>query len=165
MELLVYSWSEVDNRVRIKYLTLIMFGHGKVPDVLTEIPKSLEKLAIPLKLMVSLRMDGANVNKAILNKINEIKKEKGYQQLVKCPPRCLVHVCHNSFKKGIAKYGYNAEELCLNCYYFFKRSSCQQQDIFEIEESLGLEELILLHHVQSHWLSLIPALGQLVKIK
>ena len=51
--------------------------------------------------MLSLGMDGPNVKKSILNKINEIKKEKGYQQLVKCPPSCLIHVCHNSFKKEL----------------------------------------------------------------
>ena len=57
--------------------------------------------------------------------------------------------CHSSFQKGTAQYEYNAEELCLNLYYFFKRSSCRQKDLFEIEESLGLEELIALHLVQS----------------
>ena len=148
----------MDNRVKVTYLTSIMFGHAKVPDVVAEILKSLEKLAIPLKLMLSLGMDGPNVNKSILNKLNAIKKEKGYQQLVICPQSCLIHVCQNSFKKGLSKYGYNAEELCLGLYYFFKRSSCRRQDLFEIEESLGLEELILLCHVQSCWLSLIPAL-------
>ena len=59
--------------------------------------------------------------------------------------------------KGSAKYAY----LC----YFFKRSSHQWQDLLEVEESLGLEELILLLHVQSCCLSLIPALEWLVKIK
>ena len=108
MDLPVHSWSEVDSRVKIKYLTSITFGHAKASDVVTEILKSLEKLAIPLKLMFSLGMDGPNVNKSILNKINEIKKEKGHQQLVKCPLSCLIPVCHNSFKKGIAKYGFNA---------------------------------------------------------
>ena len=34
-----------------------------------------------------------------------------------------------------------------------------------MEESLGLEELVLHHHVQSHWLSLVPALECLVQIK
>ena len=85
MDLLVHYWSEVDNRVKIKYLTSITYGHAKVPDVVTEILKVLEKLAIPLRLKLYLGMDGPNVNKSILNKINEIKKEKGYQQLVKCP--------------------------------------------------------------------------------
>ena len=58
MDLLVCYWSEVDNRVKIKYLTSIMFGHAKAPVVVTEILKSLEKLAIPLKLMLSLVMNG-----------------------------------------------------------------------------------------------------------
>ena len=89
----MHYWSEVDSRVKIKYLMSFMFGHAKVPDVVTEILKSLEKLAIPLKLMLSLGMDRLNVNKSILNKVNELKKEKGYQQLVKCPPSCLIHVC------------------------------------------------------------------------
>ena len=34
-----------------------------------------------------------------------------------------------------------------------------------MEESLGLEELVLQYHVQSRWLSLVPALEQLVEIK
>ena len=50
MDFLVCCWSEVDNRVKIKYLTSIMFGYAKVPGVVTEILRSLEKLAIPLKL-------------------------------------------------------------------------------------------------------------------
>ena len=29
----VHYWSEVDNRVKIKYLTSVMFSHAKVPDV------------------------------------------------------------------------------------------------------------------------------------
>ena len=36
---------------------------------------------------------------------------------------------------------------CLNLCYI-KTSSHQWQDLFEIEESLGLKDLILLHHVQ-----------------
>ena len=82
MDLLVCYWSEVDSRVKVTYLTSIMFGHAKVPDVVAEILKSLEKLAIPLKLMLSVRMDGPNVSKSILNKLNAIKRKKGYQQLV-----------------------------------------------------------------------------------
>ena len=99
-----------------------MFGHAKAQDVVTDVIKALEKLTIPVKLMLSLGMDSPNVNKSILNKLNKIKKEKGYQQLVKCSPGCLIHVWCNSFKKGIATCGHNIEELCLNLYYFFKRS-------------------------------------------
>ena len=69
-----------------------------------------------------------------------------------------MHICHDSFQKDMAQNGYNAEELCLNLYYFFKRSSCRWKGLFESEKYVCLEELIVLWHVQSVWSSLIPAL-------
>ena len=108
--------------------------------------------------MLSLDMDGPNINKSILSKFNSIKVEKGLE-LISCPTSCLIHVCHNSFRKGLSKYGSNAEKLCISLFYFFSKSSYRHADLFEMEESLGLEELVLHCHVQSHWLSLVPALN------
>ena len=115
--------------------------------------------------MVSLGMDGPNVNKSIRNILNKIKQEKGFLKLVMCPPSCLIHVCHNSFKKDLTQFGHNVEEMCLNLYYFFKKTPCRKSVLFNIEESLGLDELVVLHHVQSHWLSLVPALQQFLGVK
>ena len=97
----------------MKYLTSVIFGHARAEDVVKDMLGVLDKLAIPLRLMLSLGMDGPNVNKSIMHKINQVMKEKGYQPLVKCPPSCPIHMCHNSFRKGMAQYGYSAEELCL----------------------------------------------------
>ena len=76
MDLTVCYWSEVGNGVKIKYLTSVMSGHANAQDVVTEIFKALEKSAIPLKLILSLGMDGPNVNKSIMKKINQIKKQR-----------------------------------------------------------------------------------------
>ena len=122
MDLLVCYWSEVDSGVKMKCLTLIMFVHAKVQDLLTEILKALKEISHSCQTSAFSGMDGPNMNNSILIKLNEIKKEKGYQLLVKCPPSSLIHVCHNRFKKGFAKYGYTVEELCLNLYYSFKRN-------------------------------------------
>ena len=37
--------------------------------------------------------------------------------------------------------------------------------MFEIEDSLSLEELLVMHHTQSHWLSLVPSLQHIVQIQ
>ena len=85
----------------MRYLASIMFGHAKADTVVHEVLKTLEKLALPLKLVLSLGMDGPNVNKSILGKLDEKKKEKGFKPVARCPVNCLIHVCHNSFCKGI----------------------------------------------------------------
>ena len=148
----------------MRYLASIMLGHAKADTVIHEMLKTLEKLALPLKLVMSLGIDGPNVNKSILGKLDK-KKEKGFKPLARCPVTCLIHVCHNSFCKGVKQYGDNAEELCMNLYYFFKNNPCRREDLFEIEETLDLEELVLLCHTQHRWLSLIPALQRLTQVK
>ena len=65
-----------------------------------------------------------------MEKLNKIKREKDFQQFVICPPSCLIHICHYSFHRGLEKYGLNAEELCMNLYYFFRKSACRTQDLF-----------------------------------
>ena len=150
--------------MKIKHLISIMFGHAKA-DVVTEILKGLEKLIILLKLMFSLGIDGWNVTQAILNRLNQINKGERLLAASQVPNKLCDSCLPQSFKKGIAKYGYDAEELCLNLNYFFKRSSHWWQDLFEKEESLGFKEFILLHHVQRCWLSIVPALEWIVKIK
>ena len=130
MDVLVWFWSETHSEVRVKYQTSVMFGNARAEDVVKEILGVLEKLAIPHRLMLFLGMDGPNVNKCIMHKINQVKKEKGYQPLVKCPPSHPINIYHNSFQKGMAQYGYSAEELCLNLYNFFKRSSYRWKDLW-----------------------------------
>ena len=53
-----------------------MFGHATASKVVEEMLQTLEELALPLQLMLSLGMDGPNVNKSILSKFNSIKVEK-----------------------------------------------------------------------------------------
>ena len=165
MDLLLRYWSEQHQEARVKDFTSVMFGHAKAEGVVKEIMDALQKWAVPLQLLMSLGMDGSNVNKAACSKVNQLKEELGEPPLVMCLPSCLLHVCHNSFRKGLLQYDMNAEELCLSLFYFFKQSSCRREDLLQIEESLGLDELIVLHHVQSCQLSLVPAVERVLQIQ
>ena len=154
----VCYWSETHHEVKVIYLTSVMFGYSKVDDVVKEMLDILDKLTIPVKLTVSWN-EWPLCQQVNHGEVESSPKRKRISAICKMPPK-LLHVCHNSIQKGLTKYGYNAEELCLNLCYFFKRSSCRR-----IEESLGLDELLVLHHVQNHWLSLLFALQYVVAIK
>ena len=71
--------------MEVKYLTSMMFGHATVDLVVKEMLQMFEQLTLPLFLMLSLGMYGPNVNKSILNKLNTVKKDKGWKHLVSCP--------------------------------------------------------------------------------
>ena len=55
--------------------------------------------------------------------------------------------------------------MVLNLYYFITKSPARRADLVEIEETLGLSELVLLRHVQSCWLSLVPAIQCVMSMK
>ena len=58
MNLLVHYCSEKSNDIKVIYLASIKLGHAKADTVVYEMLKELEKLALPLKLILSLGMDG-----------------------------------------------------------------------------------------------------------
>ena len=96
MDLLVHYWSESHHEVKVKYLTSLMFGQGKAVDVVKEMMVALEKLAVPIRLMVSLDMDGPTVKISIMENLKKIKGKRVFSNLGKWHLSCLIHVCYNS---------------------------------------------------------------------
>ena len=111
---------------------------------------------MPLKNLLSISSDGPNVNKAIKANINTKLQGHFKRQLVDTGS-CQLHVVHNTFRKGIEAYGEHVEHLCIDLFYFFKLSPCRQEDYGEIQQKLDLDEVVFLRHVESRWLSLLPA--------
>ena len=55
------------------------------------------------------------------------------------------------------------ENLCIDIYYFFKLSPPRREDYADVQQKLNLDEFVFLWHVQSWWLSLIPAIERVRK--
>ncbi len=70
---------------------------------------------------------------------------------------CNLHKVHNAFGKGIASFGKEAEDLALKLFYWFKHSAARREDYRIIQVELDLNEVVLLHHVPTHWLTPQPA--------
>ena len=124
--------------------------------------ETLQKFSLPLKYLLSLSSDGPNVNKAIKTIINSKLKVNDQRELVDTGP-CQLHVVHNSFRKGVEGYGSEVENLCIDIYYFFKLSPPRREDNADVQQKLNLDEFVFLWHVQSRWLSLIPAIERVRK--
>ena len=69
-----------------------MLGHAETDTEVHEMMKVLEKLALPMKLILSLGMDGPNLNKSILGKLDEKKEGKRLQTICEMS-RQLSYTC------------------------------------------------------------------------
>ena len=47
--------------------------------------------------------------------------------------------------------------MCIDLFYFFKLSASRREDYLAIQQKLDLDEKVFLRHVESRWLSLLPA--------
>ena len=64
-------------------------------------------------------------------------------------------------KKGFEAYGEDIENLCIDLFNFFKLSAFRREDSAVIQQKLDLDEVVYLCHVESRWLSLLPAIERL----
>ena len=156
MDILVRYYSEVHGEVKVRFLKAVMFGHAFAKTVADEIWRTLQQSGLSSRFLLSLSSDGPNVNKSIKQSINNKLEEHFKRQLVDTGS-CQIHVAHNSFRKGIEAYGEAIENLCIDLFYFFKLSASRREDYLANQQKQDLEEIFFLRHVESRWLSLLPA--------
>ena len=104
MDVFVQFWSETHIEVGVKYLTSVMFGHAAKEEVVKEMLGVLDKLAIPVRLMLSLGMDGPNVNKSVMHKINQVKKRKLINHWLSAHPAAQFTYVTTVFRKVWIQY-------------------------------------------------------------
>ena len=133
-----------------------MFGHAFAKTVADEIWRTLQQNGFSSRFLLPLSSDGPNVNKSIKQSINNKLEEHFKRQLVDTGS-CQIHAAHSSFKKGIEAYGEAIKNVCIDLFCFFKLSASRREDCLAIQQKLDLEEIVFLRHVESRWLSLLPA--------
>ena len=69
----------------------------------------------------------------------------------------LVNYMWYTIVSGKEGYDSDVENLCIDIYYFFKLSPPRREDYADVDE------FVFLWHVQSWWLSLIPAIERVRK--
>ena len=67
---------------------------------------------------------------------------------------CTFHVMHNCFHKGVETLPYNIEDFALDLYAWFKHFPCKEEDFKSLENSIELQESMVLKHATKRWLTL-----------
>ena len=156
MDLVIRYWSTKYNRIVIHYIGSIFFGHAKASTVSSKLLDFIADDNIPLNMLLSLSSDGPNVNKAIEAQMNKKLTECKLPTLLYIGS-CNLHKVHNSCAKSLTVFGKDAEQLVIKLFYWFKHSAARQEDYRTVQYNVDLGELVLLRHVPTRWLTLLPA--------
>lgn len=95
---------------------------GTAETYLNGILKAIDNAHLNLKNLLSVGMDGPNVNKSLLRKLNEELKNLRRDPVLDIGS-CQLHVLHNSYRKGTQLFGFEAEKLIILIHKWFKHAS------------------------------------------
>ena len=117
----------------------------------------LQTNSLEQELLLNLSTDGPNINKSLWTKLNEKLISLGYHGLLPFVA-CVLHILHTAFHYGVKVYGTEAESHALDLHGWFKIAPCKREDIRDVAEEMGESSPLFKRHVESRWLTLIPAL-------
>ncbi|MEW8547687.1 MAG: hypothetical protein AB2693_29620 [Candidatus Thiodiazotropha sp.] len=160
MDILIRYWSEKSACIQVHYLNSLFYGHAFAERVAKDLIDCMSNLKLPLSKLLCLSSDGPNVNKSIKSKIDNAVKEAGAPGLVDVG-FCYIHTVHNAFKAGNQVFGMRALDFAMNVFYWFHMYPARDEDLKKIQKDENMENLKFLRHVDSRWLSLVPALHRI----
>lgn len=161
LDIKIRYWSEADNQINISHLATHLMGQAKAKDIVDRLMQTLNENNLMLKDLITVGSDGPYVNKAVFHLLCEQKKSIDLPPLVQIGTCCL-HVAHSAFGKGVQEYGQQAVDFMIDLYYFFKLSPVRQEDLHDIQIDLECDEVFLKKHVETRWLTLVPAAERVI---
>ena len=164
MDLTLRYCSSTHNEVWVTYYASLFFGHAEGEKVAGKMYEHLVNDGIPVNRMASLIQDGPNVNKTILQKMNEhiLQDYAEFPGLIDLGS-CSIHVIHNACGKGLEKHGKEVDQLCIDLHSLFKYSAARHEDFKEIQFEMELELSNFQQHTEVRWLTIGPAIKRILE--
>lgn len=150
-----YSLSKKE--IRTSYCGTLFVGRCTAEDLITHFYEFMKKVGLDPTFMLSLGMDGPNVNilfqKKLLNDLSIIN-------IGTCP----LHVVSIGFGKAVLSIKgsiVDLDEMAIDFYFFFKRSAARREEFKRCEELTGVVSKHLEKHCATRWISLERVLVKL----
>ena len=147
------------------------FGHTSADHLKDLVMEVMDECDILVEKFANLSTDGPNINIGLHNRLHHHLNDLLHSGILQFNP-CNLHKCHNGFHRGILQHGKDVENLAFNLLAWFKISPCKRVDFMEVAAELqgstvfevfSRNEALFYRHVQTRWLTLVPALKKVEK--
>lgn len=147
------------------YLGTLFVGRCTADDLLNHFYELLEKIGLRPECIISLGMDGPNVNLAFKRKLESELMKKGVSLID--VGSCPLHTCSNAFLEGLKvltlESSIDFDQFVLDLFGFFKLSAKRIKDYFEVESFTEIQGRRMMKHVSTRWISLQDVLVRVME--
>lgn len=135
MDIIVRFW-EADE-IKTRYLTSCFLGSSKASDILINFISSLQENGLDLQRLLSVSMDGPNVNLKFLNDLQAylLNDTDDSQPRLLQFGTCTLHIVHGAYKTAHVNSEWNINKFLRSLYYFFKDVPSRRNDYRQISGS------------------------------
>lgn len=162
LQTIVRFWSEPRGEACTRHLESFYMGHSTAEELQANILLAIENGGLCLTKLLMLGSDGPNVNKKVFRLINEKVKSLRVKGLVNIG-FCNLHMMHNAFQKGLEELGYDASDLIISLYYYFKDWPSRWEDFNNIQCAKGLHQMQFIKHIRTRWLTIQSAANRVLE--
>ena len=166
-DFLAKYWSEQENEVVTRYITSEFFAHTSAKHLQELVVQVLGKNDVEVEKLANLALDGPNINKSLHQSLhNHLTEGTNHPGLMPWNP-CVLHKVHTGYHNGIMEYGHDVENMAFDLHSWFKISPCKREDFVMVTVDFQSEiifavfnknESLFYRHVETRWLTLVPAL-------
>lgn len=149
-------WPDNECRVVNRHLTTRFIDQKDAKTIFNHILGALSSSGISLKRVLTLAMDGPNVNKSIFKLFQTELTSKGCKELIDIGS-CLIHVVHNTFLHGLECLSIDVSDFIIKVYYFFDNRAKRWKEFEDQQRKLKLPKHKFIKHASTRWLTLKDA--------
>ena len=152
-------------RIITTYIGTLFVGKCTADDLLKYTNEMMERLKLETESILSLGMDGPNVNLSFKRKLESelVKKNTKIIDVGSCP----LHIAANGFLEVLkslqSEAGIDLDQIVLDLYGFFKYSAKRIKDYLSVKEFTDLQGRRMLKHVSTRWVSIQDVLIRILE--
>jgi len=152
------------DRITTSYCGSLFVGHCTSDDLLTHFYEFIQKLGLDVSYLLSIGMDGPNVNKCFENKLRNDLEESHKTKMLDLGT-CALHAANNAFNEGLKVFRthVNLDQFAIDLHFFFKYSAARREDLKHMSDLTETTTQYVLKHCQTRWLSLDKVLVRIIE--
>ena len=159
-----YATYKTNTGIVTTYFGSLFVGRCSAVKLKEHMFEFLKKHQLEISNLVSIGMDGPNVNHKFHSEVEDALAADGNRGLLTVGS-CPIHIANNAFNKMLSTLSpfINLDQLASDLHGFFSKSAARRIEYSQSESITEISSKFMIRHVKTRWLSLEKVLVRVIE--